>query len=357
MRRSCVPRNPGSGLKPDIVTPLAVLSAGRAGLEALLVHRSFLDALRARPLLFEPVPPALRSSPSRAGRYTEQLVGLVAQVPRLDALNVPELVDENHEGRPYYRSGDTREFARTLAEATHRDVVVNKVVAHLASEEALETWTRETLERALRHVVLVGGSSRYVPYPGPPVIEANRRCAPILATAGGVLGNIAIPQRTGEAHRMLAKTGAGAAFFTTQILFDSEAIVRLLREYERRCHEGDRPPAAVLLSFAPLTDDADSEFVRWLGADIPERVERSILDGEETEAGLRSVANALRVWEEVTEGYVPRHAPVPVGVNVEQISQRHLAAAVDMLSAFARVVDAEGPPPGPLPPRSGPSSG
>jgi 5,10-methylenetetrahydrofolate reductase len=312
------------------------------------VPRSLSEALRARPLLFEPVPPALRASATRAARYTGELVQLIGRVPRLDGLIVPELVDENHEGRPFYRTGDARDFARSLAEATNREVVVNKVVAHLPSEEALDAWTRETLERKVRHVVIVGGSSRYIPYPGPPVIEANRRCAPQLAAAGGLLGNIAIPQRTGEAHRMLAKTRAGASFFTTQILFDSDAIVRLCREYERRCREAGCPPASVLLSFAPLTEDTDSEFVRWLGADIPERIERSILDGEEAEAGHRSVANALRVWEEVRAGYARRDASVPVGVNVEQISQRHLAAAGEMLSVFSEAIDGE---PGPAPPR------
>ncbi len=305
--------------------------------------RSFADALRARPLLFEPVPPALRASAARAARYTEQLLGLLREIPRLDALIVPELVDENHEGRPFYRSGDPRDFARALSVAADRDVVVNKVVAHLPTEDAVDAWTRETLERTIRHVVLVGGSSRYIPYPGPPVIEANRRSGPLLASSGGLLGNISIPQRTGESHRMLAKTKAGAAFFTTQILFDSEAIVKVLREYERRCREAETPPAAVLLSFAPLTEETDSEFVRWLGADIPERVERSILDGEEVDAGARSVANALRVWEEVLAGYAPGDVPVPLGVNVEQISQRHLAAAVDMLSAFAAVIDRNAP--------------
>lgn len=330
---------PAGRLKADIVPAHGVPPGPVAEVTNLAAHRSFADALRGRPLLFEPVPPAFRASTSRAARYTEQLLSLLRPISRLDALIVPELVDENHEGRPFYRSGDAREFARSLSAAAQREVVVNKVVAHLPDAEAVDAWTRETLERTIRHVVLVGGSSRYIPYPGPPVIEANRRCAPLLAPAGGLLGNISIPQRTGEAHRMLAKTKAGASFFTTQIVFDSEPIIKLLREYDRRCREADTPPAAVLFSFAPLTEDTDSEFVRWLGADIPERVERSILDGEETEAGQRSVANARRVWEEVAAAYPPTDRSVPVGVNVEQISQRHLPAAVDMLTEFADIID------------------
>ncbi len=297
---------------------------------------AFADALRDRPLLFEPVPPSLRSSGARVSRYTDQLLELVREVPRVDALNVPELVDENHEGRPYYRSGDIRAFARTLASAAAREVVINKVVAHLPSVEALEAWARETVELGVRNVVLVGGSSRYIPYPGPPVIEANRVSGPVLQRAGGHLGNIAIPQRTGEAHRMVAKTKAGASFFTTQILFDSDAAIRLVRDYDRRCRESDCAPATVLLSFASITEESDAEFVQWLGADLPERVARSILEGEEVGAGSRSVENAVRVWEEVRTGYVPSPAGVPLGVNVEQVNQRHLAPAGELLRAFAQ---------------------
>jgi 5,10-methylenetetrahydrofolate reductase len=269
---------------------------------------------------------------------TEELLRLVRGVPRLDALDVPELVDENHDGRPYYRTGDTRPFARTVAEQTGLEVVVNKVVAHLESSAALEEWVRDSRERGIRNVVVVGGTSRYIPYPGPPVLEADRICDRQLRPVGGLLGNIAIPQRTGEANRMLAKTRAGAAFFTTQILFDTESILRVLREYDRLCREAAVAPAAVLLSFAPIADDADAEFVRWLGADIPENAERSILNGEEGTAAVRSVRRAVEVFEEVARLRSAENWSVVVGVNVEQISQRHLTSAVEMLRAFARRV-------------------
>ncbi|MCI4363729.1 MAG: hypothetical protein L3K13_05425, partial [Thermoplasmata archaeon] len=65
--------------------------------------RSLERALSDRPLLFEPVPPSIRADPVRAGLHTEALTKLLRGVPRLDAVNIPELVDENHDGRPYYR--------------------------------------------------------------------------------------------------------------------------------------------------------------------------------------------------------------------------------------------------------------
>ena len=305
--------------------------------------RTLPEALARRPLLFEPVPPSARSSPARGESMVGELVRTLRSVPRLDAIDVPELIDENHDGRPYYRSGDTRGFARRVADEIGRDVAVNKVVAHLPSVDAVAAWAKETLERGIRNMVLVGGSSRYIPYPGPSVIDADRVARDALQAGGGLLGNIAIPQRTGEAHRMLTKTRSGARFFTTQIVFDSESVLKMLREYDLLCRQSGHPPAAVVLSVAPIADEGDAEFVRWLGADIPESAERSILGGEEAQASQRSIEHALEVFREVRDGAAASGLEVSVGINVEQISQRHLGSAGEMLAAFARLIDEPAP--------------
>ncbi|MCI4326686.1 MAG: hypothetical protein L3K16_03500 [Thermoplasmata archaeon] len=302
--------------------------------------RPLVAALAARPLFFEPVPPSARAPEARVEAQFQAARTLVTEVGRVDAVNVPELVDENHDGRPYYRSGDVRWFARRLAEATGAEAVVNKVVAHLPSAEATSAWAEQTVARGVRSFVLVGGSSRYIPYPGPAVAEANRLCRSAATVAGGALGNIAIPQRVGEAHRMLAKTRAGATFFTTQIAFDPTATVRLVREYDVLCRQSGLPPAAVVVSVAPLADEADAEFVRWLGADMPEATERAILNGDERGAAGRSVERALALWTEVRRAAAAAQAEVPLGVNVEQLSQRHLESAAEMLRAFAPAIDA-----------------
>jgi 5,10-methylenetetrahydrofolate reductase len=252
-------------------------------------------------------------------------------------------VDENHEGLPRYRSGDSRAYALELARRTSREVVVNKVVAHLPDIPSVERWARETVDRGVRHVVLVGGSSRYIPYPGPPVAEADRLCLPVFAEAGGAIGNIAIPQRAGEAHRMLAKTRAGASFFTTQLLFDAVAVREVLLRYDLLCRQASLPPAAVLLSVATIADDEDAEFVRWLGADLPESAERAILEGEERDAAQRSAGLALAVWDEVVRMARTEHLAVPIGVNVEQISLRHLEFAGTLLKEFAQRIDTSAP--------------
>ncbi len=301
--------------------------------------RPLSEALRASPLLFEPVPSPARTPVHRVEERTSSVARLIEAVPRVDALDIPELVDENHEGQPHYRSGDLPAYARALTERTGREVILNKVVAHLANAKALERWAHEAVERGIRHAVLVGGSSRYIPYPGPPVAEADQICRPIFAAAGGGIGNIAIPQRTGEAHRMLAKTRAGASFFTTQLLFDAEAARKVLLQYDLLCRQASIPPAAVLLSVAPIADDQDAEFVRWLGADLPDSAERTILGGEESDAARRSVEIAVSVWEGVAKMARAEHLAVPIGVNVEQVSARHLEVAGTLLLELARRID------------------
>ncbi|MGI0154830.1 MAG: hypothetical protein ACREDE_01665 [Thermoplasmata archaeon] len=297
--------------------------------------RALTEALRGTPLFFEPVPPSSRAKPARVTAETDAVVEFVRAIPRIDAIDVPELVDENHEGRPLYRTSDPREYARVLADRTGREVVVNKVVAHLESPEAIERWAHETVRLGIRHVVLVGGTSRYIPYPGPAVTEANRICRPVLERAGGLVGNITIPEREGEPHRMLSKTRAGAAFFTTQIVFDADAAFQMVGQYDLLCRQASLAPVPVLLSFAPLGDEQDAEFIRWLGADVPESAERAILDGEDGGTVQRSVERALEVWESVSARARAASLEGPLGVNVEQISVRHLGDARTFLAAFA----------------------
>jgi 5,10-methylenetetrahydrofolate reductase len=297
--------------------------------------RPLSEALSAYPLFFEPVPPGARIPGSRVEERVEAVASLVRSVPRVDAIDIPELVDENHEGKPRYRSGDLRGFAEQVQERTGREAILNRVVAYLASSEALGRWARETLAQRLRHVVLVGGASRYIPYPGPAVVEADRVCRPIFQAAGGLVGNIAIPQRTGEAHRMLSKTRAGAAFFTTQILFDADQVIQLVRQYDLLCRQAATPPAAVVVSFAPIADELDVEFIRWLGADISETAEQMILEGDESGTAQRSEARALDVWDMLVRAAQAEELSVPLGVNVEQISPRHLEQAGHLLHRFA----------------------
>ena len=101
---------------------------------------------------------------------------------------------------------------------------------------------------------------------------------------------------------MLQKTRAGAAFFTTQIRLRRRVVSGCSGSTDRLCRQGGFPPAPVLMSVAPIADEGDAEFVRWLGADIPEAAERAILGGDDATAGARSIERALGVYRTVRDG-------------------------------------------------------
>ncbi len=296
------------------------------------MRRSLSDALRDRPLLFEPVPPTGRTSPEKVESYVTRIVSLLDIHSRVDAIVIPELVSENHNGQPHYRSGDVRAFAAEVSKRAGCEVIVNKVVAHVRSIADLEAWCQGAIEADIRNVVFVGGSSRYIPYEGPSVAAANAGLLPLVRKHRGRIGNVVIPQREHEGYRMLTKTRAGASFFTTQIVFDPEPIASLLDEYARLCAAYDVAPASVMLSFAPIADEDDVDYVRWLGAEVPERLERGLI----SEDGSGSIAAAVRTWHAVAEERGRHAAAVPLGANIEVVTPRRFSLAVELLGRIER---------------------
>jgi 5,10-methylenetetrahydrofolate reductase len=299
------------------------------------MRRRLAEALGARPLLFEPVPPSARTPEDKMATYAHRVVTLLQEHPRVDAFVVPELVSENHHGEPHYRSGDVTLFAAKVSQDSGCEAILNKVVAHVHSTKELEAWCAAAIARGTRNMMFIGGTSRYIPYPGPSVAVANAALLPLIHQNSGVIGNVVIPHREHEGYRMLTKTRAGASFFTTQIVFDAEPIAELIHEYGRLCGAYSVAPAAVLLSVAPVADEDDLDFVRWLGAEIPARMEGSLV----SEDGSASIESAVATWRAVVRASVARGVNVPLGVNVEVVSPRHFAVAVKLLSAIEAQID------------------
>jgi len=130
-----------------------------------------------------------------------------------------------------------------------------------------------------------------------------------------------------EAERIRRKQAAGLVLFTTQVLFDSNDIVWLMQRLNGL-------EARVFLSFAPVTQRRDIEFLRWLGADIPADRDRFLLAGEGSSAASetrleRSLNLAQRILLDVFDNLPPD--PPLIGLNVEHINQRNFGPALTML--------------------------
>src|SRR5437667_2949653 len=126
--------------------------------------RPFREALASTPVVLEIVPPGRRVSEKAVNTFVERVRDSVRSLENLDAVNIPEVLEENHAGQPFYRDLDPRDFAALLGDL-RVDLIVNKVVAHVPSESLLRRWIHESLEQhALRNFVLVGGNSSRVRY-------------------------------------------------------------------------------------------------------------------------------------------------------------------------------------------------
>ena len=167
------------------------------------------------------------------------------------------------------------------------------------------------------------------------MVEANR----ILRTATKgrsdvALGNITIAERDHEVDRLVEKTRAGCDFFTTQVLFEAEPMATVLRAYGRRCSSQNLKPATVLLSFAPVSDYQDIEFLVWLGATVSPRTEEALLPSPGGPPGRASLDVAHTLWSHLHAAAAQSQPPVPLGVNIEEVSAHNFDLAVQMAREF-----------------------
>jgi len=318
-------------------------------------EKSFKTQLQKRPLVFTALP--LRNNLTGESTHDEKIVQALnkkkeelaselSKIHRLNAVSVPELIEENHEGKPRYNSVYTRALSRGIADLVQKDALINKVVAHMQNFESFSGWIEETYSMGIRNMIFVGGNTRHHRFPGPSVSEANliaRHLVGLGLIEDVTVGNISLPERNDEAKRMLFKTISGAQFFTTQILFDSSQIINVILEYERQCSIAKVSPATVILSFAPLRSAIDLNLLDFLGVELPNNAKNYILKGSDSfDAPKRSVVNALRVYGDVVSSLKDTGVYVPVGINIEQLTRSNFATSMLMLGEFAKAIDKRG---------------
>jgi hypothetical protein len=282
--------------------------------------------------LFEMVPPAA----DRPGAMESALAEARKVRCLVDAINLPEIRNESR-GSPRAMKFVPRLEPRVLGDCLRRELdvelVLNRAVVY---ETDPMNWFRQShAQFGVDHVILVGGESSAVKYPGPSVLEAAGQ---VRATGLPIsLGGISIPSRLGEAERVRRKNAAGLGFFTTQVLFDSNDIVWLMQRLNGL-------EARIFLSFAPVSHPRDIEFLRWLGADIPADLDKFLLRGQAAGEGSpaahescyeRSLNLAQRILMDVFDNLPPD--PPPLGLNIEHINHRNLAGAVRMVERLGEL--------------------
>ena len=286
-------------------------------------------------VVYEILPP--RQKDGTLNSYAENISSLLSQT-HIDAINIPEVRDEVARGeRPVKNQirAEPREFGKLLQDIVGIEAIVNRVVVHQELEKEME-WFEETYTNfEIENLITVGGESRKIKYPGPSV---NRALKAIKDNSklNILCGGISIPSREKESLNLIEKSTNGSEFFTTQVLYDSSKIIKMISHYQKRCDEQNTFPRRLLLSFAPVSSKKNIDFLKWLGVEIPGETE-SFLTENEKNMVERSMEISVGVLEETLSFLNENKIVVPIGLNVEHIMSYNFQSSIEMLQELARI--------------------
>ena len=286
-------------------------------------------------VVYEILPP--REKDGTLNSYAANISSLLSQT-HIDAINIPEVRDEIGRGeRPVKNQlrAEPREFGKLLQDIVGIESIVNRVVVHQALEKEM-IWFEETYNKyEIENLITVGGESRSITYPGPSVnkaLEAIKQNEKLNVLCGG----ISIPSREKESLRLIEKSKNGSEFFTTQVLYDSSKIIKMISHYQKRCDEQNTFPRRLLLSFAPVSSKKNIDFLKWLGVDIPADTEEYLNEDDQIMT-KRSMEIAINVLNKTLTFLNENKIVVPIGLNVEHIMSYNFQASIEMLQELARI--------------------
>lgn len=298
--------------------------------------------------IFEVIPPSSGTAHEGMVEGLWDLRDMTAHL-RLDGINIPEI---HNEARPGMRSVgfvpkiEPRAYGMLIESVFGSSVeaVVNRCSVRSPHDEQGEWLATTWRDFGIRNLVIVGGESSSISYPGPSVAEMSAMISRQLniglavqasghafgGDTGFFCGGITIPGRTGaitEAQRLLAKAGHGLEFFTSQVIYEADSVKLLLKDYDRLCKSFSQEPRMVFLSFAPVSRKRDIEFLKWLGVRIHKETENELL-------GRDICKNSFRIAEGLLAGILSycrdNDVSVPIGLNIEHIMRHNLQASVEL---------------------------
>ena len=286
-------------------------------------------------VVYEILPP--REKDGTLNSYAANISSLLSQT-HIDAINIPEVRDEIGRGeRPVKNKlrAEPREFGKLLQDIVGIESIVNRVVVHQTLKKEM-IWFEETYNKyEIENLITVGGESRNITYPGPSVkkaLEAIKQNEKLNVLCGG----ISIPSREKESLKLIEKSNNGSEFFTTQVLYDSSKIIKMISHYQKRCDEQNTFPRRLLLSFAPVSSKKNIDFLKWLGVDIPADTEEYLNENDQRMTE-RSMKIAINVLNETLTFLNENKIVVPIGLNVEHIMSYNFQASIEMLQELARI--------------------
>jgi 5,10-methylenetetrahydrofolate reductase len=208
-------------------------------------------------------------------------------------------------------------------------LVPNKICVRVPPPK-FRDWVGEVHAGGVRDLILVGGESNRIDYPGWSVPEAAsfvRENYPDVR-----LGGITIFTRPREADRIVAKIKAGIDFFCSQIVFETANMKQVLAQLDRRCREEGLPFPEIYVSLTPASRIRDIEFMTWLGVEFPSAVLDYLVE-EEERIEQRTFEVVERVIDEVFDLKAKdlQDTGIKLGFNVEHVMYSNLGLSERIL--------------------------
>jgi len=279
--------------------------------------------------LFGTVPPPSKFALEQAETFARGCAESISHIAA-DAVMIYDIQDEpsrNGTQRPFpfFNTHEPRTYASLLQKYNPGlETIVYRAMIPGQSIEEFNIWLQETVqEYKTKHMVIVGGSSMY----NQPLISVMDATKLIKDNYPQILlGGIVIPERhrdRGSEHiRIVEKCDSGIAFYTSQVVYNADNAIALLRDYDDLCKEQHKEPTRIVFTFAPFGSENTVQFLRWLGVELPEGTVKRVLSRPTLKARVEeSVQICWENWKRILDASRRLKLCIPIGFSVESVSK------------------------------------
>ena len=239
--------------------------------------------------LFGCTPPSSSLTPAKVSNICSKFVerGRVLAVDGFIVYDVQDESSRTTDKRPFpFRAlHDSSWYAGLITSESGKGCVVYKAAPCDAN---FESWLADCVGKdGHTALTVVGAPSSKSTNPGP---STKNACKLVVPHDGVHFGCVCIAERHLK-HRceheiLIKKMEWGAEWFITQGIYDPQPMIAVIKDYSRKCRELKIQPKKIILTFTPCGRRKTLSFIKWLGMNVPEEVERRMfgtLESEEEE--------------------------------------------------------------------------